>query len=51
MNTPRKWTEEEDQRLRELRAAGKSPILIAKELNRTESAIIGRMSILKLRER
>jgi hypothetical protein len=51
MNTPRKSTEEEDQRLLELRAAGKPPILIAKELNRTEAAVLGRMAVLKRREK
>jgi hypothetical protein len=50
MIQPRKWTEEDDQCLLELRAAGKTPIVIGKELNRTESAIVSRIGVLKRRE-
>jgi hypothetical protein len=43
----RNWTKEEDQRLLAMRAAGKSPMLVAKELSRTEVAVIGRTAALK----
>ena len=44
---PPKWTKEDDQRLLKLKAAGKRAIVIAKELRRTESAIVARMVHLK----
>jgi Myb-like DNA-binding domain len=47
----RKWTEEDDTRLIELRAAGKPPAVIAKELKRTEAAVVSRIGILKKREK
>jgi hypothetical protein len=31
MNQPRKWTEEDDRRLLQLKVVGKSPHVIAKE--------------------
>jgi hypothetical protein len=40
----RKWTPEEDGKLLELKAAGKSLSFIAKELNRTQAAIDSRAS-------
>jgi hypothetical protein len=40
----RPWIEEDDQRLLELKAAGKSPHVIAKELNRTAAAIVARIA-------
>ena len=43
----RKWTNEEDAQLRELRAAAKHPAVIAKALKRTEAAIISRIAIKK----
>jgi DNA-binding NarL/FixJ family response regulator len=46
----RKWTAEEERRLLELCAAGKSPYSIGKEFKRTESAILNRIHILKKRE-
>jgi hypothetical protein len=46
----RPWTEEDDKRLAEMKAAGKQPVLIAKELKRTEAAIVARTGILKQRE-
>jgi hypothetical protein len=47
MATYRQWTHEDDRRLLEMSAAGKSPALVAKELKRTEPAVIGRTSALK----
>jgi hypothetical protein len=39
MNLPfRKWTSEDDDRLAEMRDAGKTPVLIAKALKRTEAS-------------
>ena len=45
----KRWTEEEDKTLLELKAAGRGISLIAKELRRTESSISGRLVILKKR--
>jgi len=45
--TLRHWTDEEDRRLLELKAAGKSVIVIAKILGRTEVAIANRLDVLK----
>jgi DNA-binding NarL/FixJ family response regulator len=42
-----KWTAEEDDRLLQLKAAGKSLSVIAKELNRTQAAIDSRTNVLK----
>ena len=47
----RKWTEKDDARLVELSGAGKPPAVIAKELKRTEAAVVGRFGILKKREK
>lgn len=44
--TPRKWTEEEDQLLLAMKAAGKGAALIAKQLKRTEAAVVSRTVIL-----
>jgi len=41
------WTEGDDRRLLEMRAAGKSSISIAATLKRTPRAIDGRLSILR----
>jgi len=41
------WTKEEDQRLLAMRAAGKRPVLVAKELSRTETAVVARTGVLK----
>jgi hypothetical protein len=51
MFAPRKWTHEDDERLQELRAAGKRPIAIGKELRRSEPAIIQRVAILIARSK
>jgi hypothetical protein len=42
---PRKWTQEDDERLQELTAAGKRPIAIGNELRRSRPAIIQRAAI------
>ena len=47
----RKWTEDEDQILLTMRAAGKRPIVIAKELRRTEASVIERTARLKRKGR
>jgi hypothetical protein len=41
----RKWTKEEDQRLLDLRAAGKHIDAIAKDLNRTEMSVASRIAV------
>lgn len=46
---PPKWTAEEDLKLAELKAAGKSAQVIAKALNRTETAIVSRLGVLRKR--
>jgi hypothetical protein len=46
MTTARKWTVNEDSRLRKMRAGGKTAAVIAKALNRTEAAIFSRSSYL-----
>ena len=51
MKSPRKWSEEEDRRLLELRTAGKTLVQIAKELNRTESSVAARIVVLKRQEK
>ena len=51
MNTYRKWTDEDERLLLELKAAGKRLAFIAKELRRTEAAVIARLVILKKREK
>jgi DNA-binding NarL/FixJ family response regulator len=43
----RKWTPEEDGKLLELKAAGKSLSVIARELDRTQAAIDSRTNLLK----
>ena len=47
MSSGRKWTAEEDDRLLELKAAGKSLSVIAEKLNRTQAAIDTRTNRLK----
>jgi hypothetical protein len=42
----RPWTREDDRRLLDMRAAGKSPAIIAKELKRTEVAVLRKMRTL-----
>ena len=40
------WTPDEDKRLLELKGAGKATAVIAKELKRTEAAVIARTGVL-----
>jgi hypothetical protein len=49
-NSSKQWTPEEDKRLLELEAAGKSRVLIAAALRRTVKSIPSRLSLLKLRQ-
>jgi DNA-binding NarL/FixJ family response regulator len=49
-NSNKKWTPDEDKRLLEFQAAGKSNFLIAAELRRSTGAVFGRLSVLKARE-
>jgi DNA-binding NarL/FixJ family response regulator len=49
-NSNKKWTPDEDKRLLELQAAGKSNFLIAAELRRSSGAVSGRLSVLKARQ-
>lgn len=44
-----KWTDEEDQRLLALKAAGKAIPVIAKQFPRTEAAVWGRWLLLRKR--
>jgi hypothetical protein len=46
-----KWSEEDDQRLLALRAAGKSAISIGLTLRRSTHAIEGRIGVLRAKER
>ena len=50
-NSNNKWTPEEDKRLVELRAAGKSSFSMAAELRRSIGSVRGRIAILKAGER
>jgi hypothetical protein len=50
-NSNKKWTPDDDKRLLELQAAGKSNFLIAAELRRSVGAVYGRLSVLKAKER
>jgi hypothetical protein len=50
MNSPRKWTEEEDELLLAMKAAGKPLCVNAKKLQRTEMAVSLRMSQLTKRD-
>jgi DNA-binding NarL/FixJ family response regulator len=50
-NSNKKWTPEEDKRLLELQAAGKSNFSIAAGLRRSVQAVLGHFSILRARER
>jgi hypothetical protein len=50
-NSNNKWTKEEDKRLLELQAAGKSSFSMAAELRRSVGALRGRLAILLARER
>jgi len=46
-----KWSDEDDQRLLDLRAAGKSVISIGLALRRSTDAIEGRIGVLRAKER
>jgi hypothetical protein len=50
MNSPRKWTEEEDELLLAMKAAGKPLCVNAKKFQRTEMAVSLRMSQLTKRD-
>jgi hypothetical protein len=47
----RKWSEDEDRLLKEMRAAGKSFVRIAAALKRTLKGVRGRHAILRVRAR
>jgi hypothetical protein len=49
MNRYRIWTPEEDRRLLELHAAGRSTVSISAALRRSKMAVRGRISILRAR--
>jgi hypothetical protein len=53
MNTKQhtSWTDEEERRLLELRAAGRSMISISAALKRSASAIRGRLTMMRARKR
>jgi hypothetical protein len=51
VKTGARWTDEEDQRLLALRATRKPIPLIAKKLQRTETAVWDRLLILKNRSK
>jgi hypothetical protein len=46
-NKYRRWTQEDDRRLLELRAAGRSAVSISAVLKRTVGSVLGRLSILR----
>jgi DNA-binding CsgD family transcriptional regulator len=50
VNSNNKWTLEEDKRLLELQAAGKSNFLIAAALRRSIGSVHGRLTVLKAKE-
>jgi hypothetical protein len=49
-NSNKEWTPEEEKRLLELAAAGKSRVMIAAALRRTSGSISGRLPLLRLRQ-
>jgi DNA-binding NarL/FixJ family response regulator len=51
VNSNKRWTPEEDKRLLELQAAGKSNVSIAAALRRSIGSVLGRLSVLKVREK
>jgi hypothetical protein len=51
VNSNKKWTPDEDKRLLQLKAAGKSNISIAAALRRSIGSVHGRLAILKAGER
>jgi hypothetical protein len=44
----RRWEPDEDKQLREMVEAGKSPMMIALRLKRTEMAVRGRLTVLRI---
>jgi uncharacterized protein (DUF2252 family) len=50
-NKNRPWSEDDDRRLLELKAAGRSAVSISAALKRSASAIEGRASFIRARER
>ena len=46
----RHWTEEDESRLLEMKAAGRSAVSIAAALKRSAGAIHGRMGVIRARE-
>jgi len=50
MNSPRKWTEEEEELLLVMKAAGEHVSVIARKLQRTEVAVSLRISQLRKRD-
>jgi hypothetical protein len=50
-NKNRPWSEDDDRRLLELKAAGRSAVSISAALKRSASAIQGRTSLIRARER
>jgi hypothetical protein len=51
VNSNKKWTPDEDKRLLQLKAAGKSNVSIAAALRRSIGSVHGRLAILKAGER
>ena len=51
VNKKRPWTDEDDRRLHELQAAGRSALSIGVALRRSAGAVISRLSILRQREK
>jgi hypothetical protein len=47
-NSGKRWSPEEDERLRELAVSSATPVEIAEKLNRTESATKARAYILRV---
>ena len=50
LNRNRTWTPEEDERLLEMQQSGRSLMLIAASLKRSQAAIEGRLYVLKKRD-
>lgn len=48
-NSNAKWTPEDDRKLLELKAAGRSAAAIAAALQRTEMSVVSRVGVLKSR--
>jgi hypothetical protein len=48
-NSNAKWTPGDDRKLLELKAAGRSAVIIAAALHRTEASVVSRAGVLKSR--